>query len=645
MTKYLIATEGLLKGLILSLEDKDEYRIGRDPEIADLLLSDPSVSREHALIFKKDANFYIKDLTHTNPTFVNDELIIDSHLLEEGDEIKIGKTTFEYSSTPPEEKKEEDSEKGDERLLSEETKNLETIIEPIEPEDKESEEKKESLNIEEPIKGEIVEEEKVSSQEENNLKTIKQKAEEEDISAYDTIFEEETEEEVPFNLISENAFILKVISGSNAGAEFGMEKGRSYIIGKNPSSCDIVFNDLSVSKEHAKITIDSEGLCYIEDLGSKNGVIVNSKKIDTKEIISSKDLIVLGATTFIVLDPSQIQETLYAIPPPAYEEKVEEKKEEGIAVEAKEEETSWHKLIIPKKHLVIAGSLFTILFIIFMTFFSLFTSKKVETKHKEPNEEIKKAIEKFSDVQFSYNPAIGKLFLVGHILTAIDEQELLYNLQAVPFIESVENNIIIDEYVWKNMNDLLNSNTSWRSANIHSPKAGVFLVSGYVQSADQLTALSDYLKANFPYVDRLQNKVVIEDVLKSEIAGLIISNGLSAISYQLASGEVILAGRYAKEDSSTYEKLLDQLKKLDGIRSVKNAAVATTADLARIDLTAKYRITGIITSDDKKPVSVVANNKLINVDSSLDGMKITEIRENTIYLEKDGLKYKIDYIR
>ena len=62
-------------------------------------------------------------------------------------------------------------------------------------------------------------------------------------------------------------------------------------------------------------------------------------------------------------------------------------------------------------------------------------------------------------------------------------------------------------------------------------------------------------------------------------------------------------------------------------------------------LSQKYKISGVVTSDHKNIISIVVNNKLINVNGFLDGLKVTEIKPNTIYLEKDGLKYKIDYIR
>ncbi len=66
-----------------------------------------------------------------------------------------------------------------------------------------------------------------------------------------------------------------MISGPNAGAEIGIEKGRTYTLGKDPDSCDIVFQDLSVSRNHARLTLNADGTMEIEDLGSKNGTVMN----------------------------------------------------------------------------------------------------------------------------------------------------------------------------------------------------------------------------------------------------------------------------------------------------------------------------------------------------------------------------------
>ena len=56
-----------------------------------------------------------------------------------------------------------------------------------------------------------------------------------------------------------------------------------YHIGRNKNSNEIyVFND-TVSSSHAQIIIDENGDLIIIDLSSKNGILVNGKKIISPE--------------------------------------------------------------------------------------------------------------------------------------------------------------------------------------------------------------------------------------------------------------------------------------------------------------------------------------------------------------------------
>lgn len=604
MARYLIVEEGPLKGFFIDLKDEKKYLVGRDPDKVDIVLEDAAVSREHVLIDVSKDSIGIKNLSHVNPTLVNDNKVEGLHILKKGDLLKIGRNIFLYSEGPlPKREREEER-------LKKQTE-FETIFE-------------------EPESDEMQDVDTIFEEEENFEKIAKSPKGEEEKTVYDTIFEEESKEErFPFDLISEHEIILKVISGPNSGAEFGMEKERSYTIGKDANICDIVFNDLSVSKSHAKISIDESGDVFIEDLGSRNGVLVNSKKIKEKKKISSQDKISLGTTSFLILNQKEAVETIYAAREEVYEEK-------------KKEKTPWKKQIIPTNHLVIAGSFVVVLFSAFISLFSLFKGEQVEIEKKDPTTLIKSALEKFEGVRFSYNPAGEKLFLVGHVLTPLDEKELLYNIDEIGFIEDIENNIIIDEYVWKNTNDILSGNKDWRSVSMHSPEPGVFVVTGYMENEKKAEELADYLNTNFPYLDKLVNNVVIEDILKSEVATLLIKNGLSSLSYQLINGELILAGRYTKEDRKKFKECLDTLKKTKGIRKVKNLSIETSPDIARINISDQYKVSGYIGSDDKK-MAVVINDKMISVGDSIDGMKITSIDENRIYLEKGGFKYKIEY--
>ena len=64
-------------------------RIGRSPE-CEVFLDDVTVSRNHALLLERNGRFVVEDQGSLNGTFVNRRRI-DSEVLENGDELQIGK--------------------------------------------------------------------------------------------------------------------------------------------------------------------------------------------------------------------------------------------------------------------------------------------------------------------------------------------------------------------------------------------------------------------------------------------------------------------------------------------------------------------------------------------------------------------------
>lgn len=73
----------------------------------------------------------------------------------------------------------------------------------------------------------------------------------------------------------------------------------SMIIGRG-SQCDIQILTHFVSREHARLTVGPAGV-LIEDLGSTNGVFVNSVRVDRHELRNS-DLVTIGETQFRFLE-------------------------------------------------------------------------------------------------------------------------------------------------------------------------------------------------------------------------------------------------------------------------------------------------------------------------------------------------------
>jgi pSer/pThr/pTyr-binding forkhead associated (FHA) protein len=71
---------------------KGSLSIGRSSE-SDILLDDITVSRNHAIIEKKESVFAIRDLESLNGTYLNGVIAGQSDL-ENGDRIQIGKYVF-----------------------------------------------------------------------------------------------------------------------------------------------------------------------------------------------------------------------------------------------------------------------------------------------------------------------------------------------------------------------------------------------------------------------------------------------------------------------------------------------------------------------------------------------------------------------
>ena len=67
----------------------EKMTIGRSPE-TDVFLDDVTVSREHATLVRRGGDWLLDDAGSLNGTYVNRQRV-DSHRLDDGDELQIGK--------------------------------------------------------------------------------------------------------------------------------------------------------------------------------------------------------------------------------------------------------------------------------------------------------------------------------------------------------------------------------------------------------------------------------------------------------------------------------------------------------------------------------------------------------------------------
>ena len=236
-----------------------------------------------------------------------------------------------------------------------------------------------------------------------------------------------------------------------------------------------------------------------------------------------------------------------------------------------------------------------------------------------------------------------KLLLIGHVLTNVEHSEILLALQSIPSIRSLDDNIIVDEYVWKETNETLSQNPDWKGISMFSPSPGVYALTGIVQKRRQLDSLIEYMNQNFNFPEHLEFRVVVEEDLLNQVTSILRNRGLAQIKAGFSEGQLRISGFITREQDANFKAVLTELSKLPGVRNVQNLVVEQRVE-AMTNLTSRYKVTGVLGREGGK-TSVVINGRILSVGDSIDGMNITSITQDSIYLEKGGEKFKIDYNR
>lgn len=708
MAARLVAEEGLLKGLVLPLENGEEWVIGRDPDACQLLLEDPAASRKHLLCKSTPQGIVLENLSKTNPVQVNDEELTEPRLLKEGDTVRIGSGMYRFfteGKTPEmnaaevslpgvgerehEEKKEEEpaEEKEAPENVAEAPKEVEAPEEkPLveaPPEEEKIEAPPEEAKIEAPKEAEEIAApethpeiapapaEEAAEAPTPPAEVAAEEAEPVEIPAAvaaaieaapeekrESILEEGKEgahkfPEINFDLIDTGRWLLKVIAGPNNGAEFSMQPGATYLIGTDPNSCDIVFHDTSVSRQHARLVITEDEKIFIEDLKSRNGTIVDGMSPLKEKVQLNPNIVVsLGTTSFVIYDREGNMQTIISPLLPSIvkvlqrEEKTEEKPAEA-PVEAKEAPTTAAVPIPRKEHslgALILISIITGLFVIVaIGTTTLFKSEPVVAKETaQPDKVIPQILAPYPSLKYSFNKATGRLVLFGHLLTSQDKTQLIYQLEGLPFIKSVDDSgVIIDEYVWQEINQVLSKNKDWRTITVQSPGAGQFVLTGTLQTRKQADQLYEYISNNFPYLDRLEKKVYVEEEIVDQAKIALERGGIPNAQVSYHNGELLIKGGVAAAKQADYTKLLEDFKKIPGVTVVRSQVNPIAPEQAMINISDRYEVTGF--SRLGKNLSVIVNGRIVTKGDVLDGMAIKEVVPGSIYLEKDGVNYRIDF--
>lgn len=641
MAGKLVVEEGDLKGLSLSLDEGESWTIGRDAEECQFTIEDPLVSRRHLLIRRTPEGMTIENLSVTNPAQVNDEEINEQpRLLQNGDAVKIGNEMLRYYT------------EASAHVVEEEASRLIEAVRSDQPdvfvEEAGSEASAEIFTAPESVK--IADEPPPS---------VNPKQSREEPGSQPSIFEEEVAPDAPglaeidFGVVDTGRWLLKVIGGPNNGAEFHMQAGNTYLVGTDPKSCDIVFYDNSVSRQHAKIIVTPEDTLTIEDLRSKNGVLINGALIEGQQPLSLSTIVTLGTTSFVIYDREGEMQTIISPLLPSIVKVLQQeppKNEEAPdkeAVESELEEVSSQAPPVPqpKKSIgpyVVLAAIIGLFVVAGIGTTTLFRSEPIVEKVQENADElIKKALKTNPAVRFSFDKSSGSLLLIGHIKTAARKQQLVYDLKNLKFIKEIDDKgVVIDDFVTQEMNSILGRNPAWKGIALSNPLPGRFVLSGYLQTRKQAEQLSSYISSNFAYLDLLKNRIIVEEDVINQIAAMMDAKQLTDVVTKMDNGEVILSGAAPADKANDITEVIGKIKKIPGVRLAINQVKTQTAETGIINISDKYHVSGKSRIGEK--FTVIINGRILSENDDLDGMTIKKISTDRIILEKEGIQYRID---
>lgn len=96
---------------------------------------------------------------------------------------------------------------------------------------------------------------------------------------------------------------VRVMNGPDEGKRFDIGVDVSEAVIGRGNDCDFQVNDANISRRHGIVRRDWNEIT-IEDAGSKNGVLINDRKISRATALRDADEVLLGAVRLTFIDPS-----------------------------------------------------------------------------------------------------------------------------------------------------------------------------------------------------------------------------------------------------------------------------------------------------------------------------------------------------
>jgi len=236
--------------------------IGRQPGIS-LLIDHASVSRHHAEISYVDGHYVLRDTGSSNGTFVNTAPLPagSAYLLQPDDRLQFGRVTYLFQVEESAQEIRPASETGEKTRLAAHATGF------FDP----SAAKQLPASWAQPL-----------------------------LNSDGSLLLPGAREAIPASVAATfqaSPVLIALVQGQPG--IFHLKPGTTLAIGRDRTNT-IVLPDMSASRKHAEVFPGHNGF-YIRDLGSNNGVRINSARIDNPYCLAHGDRIVIGGTTLYFL--------------------------------------------------------------------------------------------------------------------------------------------------------------------------------------------------------------------------------------------------------------------------------------------------------------------------------------------------------
>ena len=342
--------------------------------------------------------------------------------------------------------------------------------------------------------------------------------------------------------IQKSPYLLKVLSGSNAGAKINLNVG-SYIIG-NSSDCEIIFHDKYIAPQHIKLIVTTKDI-FIHPLA--NPIYISGKDIGTYDTkLRPYQVVTIGKIHFAIGFADQ--------PWPVIKRPVFQKKN-STKTQQQSKKSSWKYLL--------AG--FIVLLLANAFYFSSEITQGLQSIRSDTHikQEIEARINQLGFANLSIDKANHKSRITGYVKNNEEKQKLIKEIENLNY--PVTYRIWVDQELVNQANYIAKS---FGESDIHfsMKNDGELIAKGYVKNASnwnkaQKTILSDIGGIKLikdSEVDSLQQQL---EKFQAYLADKPFSNRISLV---IKEGKITISGELTDDEISQWKKIRNNFFKQHG---------------------------------------------------------------------------------